>query len=340
MKTAYSLFAIVLSALLFPAALDSQEHSSFSREDSVWENPETDWMSEGRIGAFMHFLPDKDNFGKVEKQFDVEGLAEQLRQAGVSWFIFTLGQNSGYYNAPNPVYSRIAGTREGEKCSQRDLPMEIAEALEKRGIRLMLYLPCQTPDRDLEAVKTFGFPEAPADNNRHFTKKGAKNWAKVIRYWSKHYGTHVSGWWFDGGYSSCGFNPKIAELYSRAAKSGNSRSIVTFNPGISLKRASSAEDYTAGEIREPLKVSVTGRWIDGSQAHILTFLGGDWGKRDLRYSDKAWTDWLKSVTSRGGAVTFDVGPDYGTENGHAGLLDEEQVSQLRRIADGTRQRQP
>jgi len=44
----------------------------------------------------------------------------------------------------------------------------------------MLYLPCQAPSKDLKAVKGIGFPETPLDDNRHFTEKGAKRWARVF----------------------------------------------------------------------------------------------------------------------------------------------------------------
>jgi len=40
-------------------------------------------------------------------------------------------------------------------------------------------------------------------------------------------------------------------VYAAAAKSGNPKAVVTFNPGVSLKRWTAAEDYTAGELNEP-----------------------------------------------------------------------------------------
>jgi hypothetical protein len=331
MKFVSGIFAITISAILFSAVSYAQSESSFTKG-----NPKTDWLKDAKVGAFMHFLPTANNFATVESAFDVEGLADQLEKSGVSYFIFTLGQNSGWFNAPNPVYERLAGYNKGERCSQRDIPMELAKALKKRGIRLMLYLPCQAPTKDLKAVKGIGFPETPLGDNRHFTEKGAKRWAKVIRYWSVHYGDNVSGWWFDGGYKFCGFSQEIATQYSKAAKKGNHDSIVTFNPGISFKRSTFAEDYTAGELRNPFEVKITGRWIDGSQAHILTFLGKDWGSQDLRYSNEVWVEWVKQVTSKDCAVTFDIGPNYDSAKGSIGLVNDIQIAQLRIIVDAVR----
>ena len=135
-------------------------------------NPATDWFSNSQFGAFMHYLPGGDDFKHIDK-FDVEALAEQLKDAGAAYLGFTLGQNNGFYNAPNPVYDAITGYKSGERCSQRDLPMEIAKALKSRGIRLMLYLPCQTPNRDMQAVKAFGFPEEPKDGDRKINRDAA-----------------------------------------------------------------------------------------------------------------------------------------------------------------------
>lgn len=38
---------------------------------------------------------------------DVEGLANQLASTGAKYLLFTIGQNSGHYCAPNAVHWRI-----------------------------------------------------------------------------------------------------------------------------------------------------------------------------------------------------------------------------------------
>ena len=81
-----------------------------------------DWLKEARIGAFMHFLPgDAAQFPKVN-DFDVAALATQLDGIGAKYLVFTLGQNSGWFNAPNATYERISGYQTGERCARRDLP--------------------------------------------------------------------------------------------------------------------------------------------------------------------------------------------------------------------------
>ena len=131
----------------------------------------------------------------------------------------------------------------------------------------------------------------------------AQKWAEVIHSWSSRYGDKVAGWWFDGGYKWIGFNNDIAAIYADAVKRGNPNAIVTFNPGISLIRWTSAEDYTAGELNEPFKTVPTERWVEGSQWHALTFLGSSWSKRDTRFPANRWNDWAARVVANGGVVT-------------------------------------
>lgn len=299
------------------------------------KNPATDWMAEAKVGAFMHFLPGESNFPLVEK-FDVPAVAKQLADSGVRYFVFTLGQNSGYMNSPNAAYGAVTGYAPGERCSKRDLPMELAAALKPYGIRFMLYLPCQTPNGDLRAIRAFGLPEAPVNGDRKIDPAFAQKWAGVIREWSDRYGGAVSGWWFDGGYPWVGFGSDIARVYAAAVKHGNPKAVVTFNPGVSLKRWTGAEDYTAGELNDPFTQPCGGRWLDGSQWHVLTFLGKSWGARDTRHPDEEWIKWVGEVTAQGGAVTLDMGPNYNASVAPVGTFSEAQLKQLRLIVNAAR----
>ena len=290
----------------------------------------TDWLKEARLGAFMHFLPgDAESFAKVN-DFDVEALASQLDEMGAKYFVFTLGQNSGWFNSPNAVYDRVTGYQPGERCSRRDLPLELYHALHAKGIRLMLYLPCQTPNRDSRAQQAFGLEQGPKD--QAIDVAFAKRWAEVIHEWSARYGEKVSGWWFDGGYDWVGFNEDIAGIYADAVKRGNGRAIVTFNPGVSLIRHTRAEDYTAGELNDPLAVVPLSRWVDGSQWHALTFLGSTWGRSDVRHPTDLWREWIRKVAAQGGAVTLDMGPNWSRDAGPIGAIAPVQAEQFKAIS--------
>lgn len=290
----------------------------------------TDWLQEARLGAFMHFLPgDPAGLAHVAN-FDTDALARQLQDMGARYLIFTLGQNSGWFNAPNATYDRITGYQAGERCAARDLPLDLFRSLNPRGIRLLLYLPCQAPNRDARAQRAFGLPQGPKD--QPIDLEFATKWAAVIREWSTRYGDKVSGWWFDGGYARIQFREEIAQLYAQAVRQGNPQAIATFNPGVRLVRHTQAEDYTAGELNEAFAVLPSGRWVDGSQWHALTYLGSTWGRRDLRHPSDLWRTWFQQVTARGGAVTLDVGPNWAPSEGPIGAIAADQFRQFQEIA--------
>ncbi len=292
-------------------------------------NPNTDWFRDARYGVFMHFLPGNPADLEKVKAFDVDKLAAQLEEMGAGYFVLTLGQNSGFYNSPNAAYDKQTGYAPGERCSVRDLPLDLYRALQPKGIRLLLYLPCQVPNQDERAQKAYGLPQGKQD--QPLSPAFAEKWSEVIQEWSDRYGDKVSGWWFDGGYEHIHFSETIAERYAKAVKHGNPKAIVTFNPGVKVIRYTMAEDYTAGELNEPLDTLPQGRWLDGSQWHALTYVGSNWGKRDLRLTDAQWSQWVKAVMAKQGVVTLDMGPNYDPAAGPIGALADAQVRQVKAI---------
>jgi hypothetical protein len=299
-------------------------------------NQNTDWLKEAKFGVFMHFLPaDPQGLALVE-QFDVKALANQLETAGAKYLVLTLGQNSGYFNSPNAAYSQGTGYAPGQRCSRRDLPLDLYQALSSKGIKLMLYLPCQTPNADAGAQRAFGLRAGRQDQpiNLDFARK----WAAVIQEWADRYGDKVSGWWFDGGYEGVDFNEAIAQVYAQAVKHGNPKAIVTFNPGVKVIHYTEAEDYTAGELNEPFAVLPSSRWLGGSQWHALTFLGSAWAHRNTRYAAEQWAKWVRAVAAKEGVVTLDLGPNYDPHAGPIGSLAAEQLQQVKAIEAALAQR--
>jgi hypothetical protein len=288
-----------------------------------------DWFRDAKYGAFMHFLPGNDEQLALTDKFDTRALARQLEEVGAKYFIITIYQNSGYFISPNAAYNRRTGYKPGEKCSKRDLPLDLYKALHPKGIRLMVYVTSQTPNRDARAQKAFGLPEGAID--QPLDLEFAAKWAKVIREWSDRYGDKLSGWWFDGCYEHVHFNDAIADVYAKAAKHGNPKALVAFNPGVKVIRWTKAEDYTAGETNEPLEVVPTSRWLDGAQWHALTYVGSGWATRITRYTSDQWARWISAVTANGGVVTLDMGPNYDPNAGPIGSLAQAQVDQIKAV---------
>lgn len=278
------------------------------------------WMQEARFGVMNHYLADwisdtnhldmnVEEWNRLVDHFDVEALANQLQSVGARYYIISIGQNSGYYVAPNATYDRFVGIKPS-KCSRRDLVADISDALHKRGIKLMVYLPSGAPDRDAVAVAALGWKRGPYPN-REFQLK----WEQVIREWSLRWGKKIDGWWLDGCYYANTMYrsteaPNFASL-AAAARAGSPDSAVAFAPGptFPIISISPYEDYTAGEVLDPTRLQlkrVQDGTIDGTQLQMLSHLGEKWGKGAPRYSTEQVLNFSRTIWEARGAVTWDV----------------------------------
>jgi hypothetical protein len=273
-----------------------------------------------------------ERWNRLVDGFDVERMGDQLKSVGASYYIISIGQNSGYYLSPNAVYDKLTGIVPS-KLSRRDLVSDLYEALHKRGIRLMVYLPSGAPGGDKAADAALEWRNGPY-RNREFQQK----WEQVIREWSVRWGKKVEGWWFDGCYWPNTMYrttdaPNFA-TFAAAARVGNPEAAVAFNPGVIHRLVSITpyEDYTAGEIDDPDKIAIR-RAVDGkqdgAQLQVLTHLGEQWGKGAPRYTAVQVVEWSKKVWKEGGAITWDTPVDASGAIA-AGLL--EQLAAIGKVA--------
>jgi alpha-L-fucosidase len=269
------------------------------------------WLKEAKFGVFVHYLGEGSNWNERVESFNVKKFTEQIQKTKAGYVIFTLGQNSGYYCSPNATYEKYAGYKTGQRCSKRDLPMEIAEALAKQGIRLMLYLPSRSPQRDKQAMAGLHDVHERQPAPQEFTKQ----WSEVISEWSLRYGKKISGWWFDGSYNTAGWDdlskPYNWKTWAAACRAGNPESILAFNPGTRIDKAFSVlteqQDYTAGEQNKFEVTPQTNPAPKELQWHILSFLGTRWAAKDgPTNSDEYMIDYVRKVNSFGGVVSIDV----------------------------------
>ena len=293
------------------------------------------WMQEARWGVMNHYLADwlarngefELNIAKwneMVNNFDVEGLANQLQKIGAGYYIITIGQNSGYYLAPNPVYDQLTGISPG-KCAQRDLVSDLSRALHNKNIRLIVYLPSGAPAGDRAAVNALEWTNGPHPNLA-FQRK----WEQIIKWWSTHWGDRIDGWWFDGCYwpnhMYRNAEPNF-ESFARAARAGNEKNVVAFNAGVIYRTISITphEDYIAGEIDHPNLMSIrriNDGLVDGSQLQILSHIGERWGMGAPRFTTQQIIDWSKQIIKEKGAITWDVPVQLN------GLMPEEFIQQL------------
>ena len=278
------------------------------------------WLRKARWGVMTHYLADwksrdynlEMNVGEWNKlidSFDVEALATQLQSVGAAYYQISIGQNSGYYLSPNTTYDKITGIVPS-KLSHRDLVSDLYDALSKRRIKLMVYLPSGAPSQDEQADAALEWKNGPYPN-----KEFQRKWEEVIRAWSLRWGTKVVGWWFDG----CFFpntmyrseKPPNFSSFAAAARAGNPNAILAFNPSVVYRILSITpeEDFTAGEIDKPelvtIRRAVDGK-VDGTQIHMLSFLGQAWGRGNPRFTAEQVVEYTKKLVDAGGSVTWDV----------------------------------
>jgi hypothetical protein len=293
-----------------------------------------EWFYQSRWGIFIHYLgilqlpaniydPNQnkltaDAWNDRIDRFDVEGLARQLHELNAHYLIFTIGQISGHYCAPNLTYDSLVGISPS-KCSKRDLIGDIAKALQKYNIPLMVYFPSDAPRYDKIATRALGWkPWQGSWEKWAFLSSEPKlasfqrKWEAIIRDFSLRWGSSIKGWWFDGCYSpkAMYFKKRTPNFgsFAAAARVGNPDSIIAFNPGVKVPIISLTpeEDYTAGEISDTMP-ECSGRYIQQAQFHMLTYLGKTWGMGEPRFSPEFVSDFTQKIVNQGGVLTWDVG---------------------------------
>ena len=120
----------------------------------LWATPASageSWLKSSGFGLMFHYECFKErsarDFNKAVDSFDVEKFADAVAGTRAGHVIFTIGQHTGKFCAPNSAYEKLLGVKNGEWTSRRDLILEISKALEKRGVRLIIYMTARAPMR-------------------------------------------------------------------------------------------------------------------------------------------------------------------------------------------------
>lgn len=286
-----------------------------------------DRFSESKWGVFNHYLCGLQNGGsslrnpsgrvtswnECVNEFDVERLAYSLHKMHAGYYFITLMQGGRYLCAPNAVYDKICGTKPGEACSERDLPMDLSLALEKYGIDLYLYYTGDGPFLDPELGVKMGMTEP----RKPVTEFFLNNWSAVLREFAERYGDRVKGWWIDGCYGWLGYNEQTLDYYDRAIRAGNPNALIAYNyAGAAegeLKCSPHKEDYFAGERNDFVCVPPS-RMVNGEQTHVFAPLGvlppqyggGAWAFPGVKHDKEYMLDYIKRVNAVGAPVTVDI----------------------------------
>jgi hypothetical protein len=296
-------------------------------------------------------LPAQDWNRQVDA-FDVDGLVAQLRAVGADYFGITLGQGSGHYLSPNQTYEQLTELPDS-KLSRRDLVAELGDALDREGMRLMVYTASECGWADLRARLRLGMTHHHNDHklglragpndwaaNRRGQVEFLKHWQAFHREWAVRWGNRVAAWWVDGCYEpSIRFpedDPPNRTSMAEVLRAGNPEAIIAFNQG--KRKAYSGfgtnEDYTAGEVNDDMP-TCEGPWVQEGEHrvrfHLLSYLGDTWGKGGKpRFDDSRAVDLTRDILSKRGFVTWDVPPLV------SGRICEDFLPQLSAIGEATK----
>lgn len=322
---------------------------------------DTNWMVRGKYGIFMHYqhrillgysiktTPQFPNpsqmtaagWNRFVDGFDAKGFAEQMAEAKAGWVIFCLDDHYfAWPCAPNKAFSEYTEYAPGEKCSRRDLILDVAEALNAKGVKLICYfagLNGYMKEPKVSAGLMDGGEGRGGFNEK--TPPSAecrKRRIAVFKEYAERYKDRVAGWWFDG------IEPNTYEAepddwwtIHAIVHSANPNAVIAFSYGANEQACvcKGVDDYTGGDTwsKQDLKRLTPARLPaqEGLLWHGKIYCGDIYhGQGDAnQFTDQELIDWISTCTTQGGVCTLDWPFDPKT-----GLLKDSGIAQLKRVA--------
>ncbi|MBI5835205.1 MAG: alpha-L-fucosidase [Armatimonadetes bacterium] len=300
------------------------------------------WFRQARYGLMVHWTAQSAPlhgaplpYDQAVAAFDVERFAQQAARTGAGLVVFTTAHALQYFPAPLAALDKALPGR----TSRRDLVADLADALGRRGIRLMLYYHLGAAN-DTEWMRACGFWET--DTSRLFD-----TWRAIVGEAGTRYGDKLAGWWFDDGSTSYYYRSAPWESLARAAKAGNPQRLVAFNAW-ELVNPTQFHDFCTGEgCQEPrgfcgvIQPGGDGRYPRGThaglQASACLITERDWGHfdRETPLPNPKWTadqltPLLQSFVACGNVPIFNL------EISQEGLLSTSSVELFERVRAGLR----
>jgi len=242
---------------------------------------DTAWFQKAGYGIMVHWtkqsMPRRGNaksYNQAVADFNVEAFADQIKQTGAGFVVLTTSHAYMYFPAPLASLDKILPGR----TAKRDLVADLADALGRRNIKLMLYYHLGASD-DGEWLNASGFWKTD-------TSECFGNWQRIISEVGERYKTKLAGWWFDDGSTSYYYRSAPWEKLARAAKAGYPGRLVGFNSW-ELNNPTEFQDFFTGEgFRDPrgfnqlLVKGGNGRYPSGThqglQASACLTTEGNW----------------------------------------------------------------
>jgi hypothetical protein len=266
----------------------------------------TDWMVNGKYGLFIHWVPESyplfgttpawQRYQDAVDQFDVDAFAEMVSETGAAWVVFTTTHGKFYFPGPLHAMDEVLS---GRTC-KRDLIGEIAGALAKRYIRLVLYFhPGPGPSEDPEWAKAAGI--APVDD-----QKNIRIMLSMYREIGRRYGNRLAGWFIDGGDAYYWRNFSFREL-TLALKTGNPSRVVTYFQWLFPTFSPYAGDFISDivDFGAPLAPPFPREWLLPNGPYAGLTPQYDFTLEDTWYSDKPMNGkWAPPIYATGVLVEY------------------------------------
>jgi hypothetical protein len=197
---------------------------------------DTTWLSQSKYGLMTSYgawgYPRKGGRKSLEdfaNGFDVPAFVSKVKQTGASYLIWSLTWWEYRMMAPIPEVDAIVGN--GNRTATRDVVGELAAALQKEGIRFMLYY--HTGHDSHLKYKSTDWWRAQQWPDKLFSERGSgdrtvffENWIKVITAVGLRYGKNLDGFFFD---DALVYYPAPFERLGQAAKAGNPNRLIAYN---------------------------------------------------------------------------------------------------------------
>ena len=293
------------------------------------ERANTDWLAHAAYGVMFHWTSESTPrhghalpYPRAVDAFNVAAFAEMVASTGARYVIFTVNHAQPHCPAPIRAWERI----HPGSTTKRDLLSEIAQALEARKIRLMLYFASHT-------VGKLRVATGPEYLRIH---------KEVLQEIGQRYGTQIAGYWFDGWYQTLEAYPEInpRDLLP-SVRAGNPARLVAFNSWV-YPLETPWQDYWAGEVGDIVRPA-TSRYVAsdasiGLQSHFLLYADAPWvhslpdaEMEPLRFSDESLIDFVKKNAEKEAAVTINLGI---YQDGSIGDAARRQMAALRQAIRG------
>lgn len=269
---------------LLSVELETRSAKQAMEEEARKFRSSTAWMADSKYGLMITWSAAsqprsgrKKPYAEAVQDLDVNAFADMVAGTGAGFVAFSTSWADYYFPAPIKAIDQVLPGR----TTTRDLIADLADALNARGVKLMIYYHAGHGDKDWWARTGFQEPDKTAYFN---------SWEAIIREIGLRYRTRLAGYWFDD--ATAVYYPTQApwEKMTAAAKAGNASRVICYNSWI-WPKSTDLQDFYCGESEltdetvtgdNYLPIGGSGRFTGGPESGLQAAItttneGVEWG---------------------------------------------------------------